>query len=318
MRLLTFEHNRQAKLGALNADGDIVDVLSRSADPRFSSMLALIEAGPEALAHLETLIAGPGAVVKAHSVKWLAPLPVPVQMRDFVAFEQHMRIAGWNGAKLRARWGAPPAPPEPPPVPPIWYAQPLYYKCNRFATTGPDSTVNWPDFSEVIDYELEIACVIGTGGRDISEANARAHIFGYTIFNDLTARDAQFREMQGPFGPAKGKDFDQANVLGPLIVTADELEVDNLAMRARVNDELWSEGSSAGMHWSFADMIAHVSRCETLRPGEILASGTVSGGCGLELGRFLKHNDVIELEVQGIGRLSTRIIAPHVPIGVTL
>jgi 2-keto-4-pentenoate hydratase/2-oxohepta-3-ene-1,7-dioic acid hydratase in catechol pathway len=315
MRLLTFDQNGLEKLGALNAAGDIVDVFARSGEAAFSSMQSLIEGGPEALERLGTVLDVPGSVIGARSVKWLAPLPVPVQMRDFVAFEQHMRMAGWNGSKLRSRWGGPPAPPEPPPVPPIWYAQPLYYKCNRFATTGPDSTVTWPDFSQVIDYELELACIIGIGGRDIAEREAEAHIFGYTIFNDLTARDAQFREMQGPFGPAKGKDFDQANVLGPLIVTADELDADSLAMRARVNGELWSEGSSAGMHWSFADMIAHVSRCETLRAGEILASGTVSGGCGLELGRFLKHNDVIELEVEGIGRLSTRISAPHVPTG---
>jgi 2-keto-4-pentenoate hydratase/2-oxohepta-3-ene-1,7-dioic acid hydratase in catechol pathway len=219
---------------------------------------------------------------------------------------------------LRERWGAPPAPTTAPPVPAIWYDQPLYYKCNRFATTGPDVEVVWPDYSQIIDYELELACVIGMGGRDISAAQAPHHIFGYTIFNDLTARDAQFREMQGPLGPAKGKDFDNANVLGPLIVTADDIDITDLAMRARVNGEVWSEGSSATMHWSFAEMIAHVSRCETLYAGEVFGSGTVGGGCGLELGRFLKHEDTVELEIQNIGRLSTKIIAPHVKRSVTL
>jgi 2-keto-4-pentenoate hydratase/2-oxohepta-3-ene-1,7-dioic acid hydratase in catechol pathway len=230
-----------------------------------------------------------------------------------------MRMAGWRGAQLRATWGAPPAPPEPMPIPPIWYEQPIYYKCNRFAVAGPDSTVQWPPQSRVIDYELEIACVIGAAGRDIPVDQAAAHIFGYTIFNDLTARDLQFREMQGPLGPAKGKDFDGANVLGPVIVTADEIgDLADLAMRARVNGELWSEGRVGTMHWSFAQIIAYVSASETLHPGEVLGSGTVGGGCGLELGRFLKHDDVIELEIEGIGRIATRIDAPHVTRGPTL
>jgi 2-keto-4-pentenoate hydratase/2-oxohepta-3-ene-1,7-dioic acid hydratase in catechol pathway len=165
----------------------------------------------------------------------------------------------------------------------------------------------------VIDYELELACVIGRRGRDIAAADAGAYIFGYTIFNDLTARDWQFREMQGPLGPAKGKDFDGANVLGPVIVTADELgDAPALAMRAHVNGELWSQGNSGTMHWSWGQMIEHVSRSETLHPCEVLGSGTVGGGCGLELGRFLAHDDVIALEIDGIGRIETRIDAPHV------
>ena len=312
MQLLTFELDGAERLGVLTAAG-VVDVAAHDADPAFTSMQALIEGGRTALDRLRTLIETPRAALAPEAVRWLAPLPRPVQMRDFIVFEQHMRDAGWNGAKLRAKWGAPPAPPEAPPVPPIWYRQPIYYKCNRFAVTGPDTVVPWPAFSKVIDYELELACVIGVGGKDIAVEDAQAHIFGYTIFNDLTARDAQFQEMQGPLGPAKGKDFDRANVLGPVIVTADAIDAGRLRMSAHVNGELWSDGSSATMHWSFADMIAHVSRGETLYPGEILGSGTVGGGCGLELGKFLKHGDVIDLEVEGIGRLSTRIDAPHAP-----
>lgn len=318
MRLLTFAADGRTRLGVLNDDGSIVDVASRDSDPSFSSMLALIEASDAALEKLRGVAAEPGPILKAEEVHILAPLPQPAQMRDFVAFEQHMLTAGGNGARLRERWGAPPAPAEPMPIPPIWYKQPLYYKCNRFGVSGPDERVFWPDFSSIIDYELEIACIIGRAGRDIPAEAAHQHIFGYTIFNDLTARDAQFVEMQGPFGPAKGKDFDRANVLGPVIVTADSVDVTALSMRAYVNGELWSEGSSSTMHWTFADMIAHVSKSETLHPGEIFGSGTVGGGCGLELGRFLKHDDVVTLEVEGIGRLSTTIDAPHVPIGATL
>jgi 2-keto-4-pentenoate hydratase/2-oxohepta-3-ene-1,7-dioic acid hydratase in catechol pathway len=276
-------------------------------------MLDLIDGGPAALDQARSLVAKAASGLDPAILRLLAPLPEPRQMRDFLVFEDHMRMAGWNGAKLREKWGAPPAPDVPMPIPPIWYEQPIYYKCNRFAVAGPGSAALCPPNSQIIDYELEIACIIGRRGRDIAVAEAADHIFGYTIFNDLTARDLQFREMQGPLGPAKGKDFDGANILGPVIVTADELpDVSNLAMRAYVNDELWSEGSTNTMGWTFDQMIAHASASETLYPGEVLGSGTVGGGCGLELGRFLMHGDVVMLEIEGIGRLETRIDAPHV------
>nr|WP_087574650.1 fumarylacetoacetate hydrolase family protein [Sphingomonas sp. CDS-1] len=313
MKLLTFENGSRPKLGALADNGHIID-LSSLGDPVFASMQALIEAGPEALAKARDIVAASEGGLDPEQVRWLAPLPVPAQMRDFLVFEVHMQGAVWNGAKLREHLGdGPPAPTSAPPVPPIWYQQPIYYKCNRFAVVGPGTTVNWPSYSFVADYELELACVIGRGGSDISVEDAPSHIFGYTILNDLTARDAQFKEMQGPLGPAKGKDFDGANVLGPVIVTADEIDPEALAMRAYVNDELWSEGSSATMHWSFPELIAYVSRSETLHPGEVLGSGTVGNGCGLELGRLLQHGDVVTLEIEGIGRQTTTIHAPHIP-----
>jgi len=320
MKLVTFEQTAgTSRLGALGPDGGIIDVAARTSDPAFVSMLALIEAGPQALAALRQVVAGAQESLDPQSVRWLAPLPLPVQMRDFLAFEEHARMAAWGGQRLRAHWGDVPAPNAPAPVPKIWYEQPLYYKCNRFAVSGPDTTIAWPEASRIIDYELEIACILGKSGRDISAAQAPSHIFGYTIFNDLTARDLQFREMQGPLGPAKGKDFDGANVLGPVIVTADELDpAAGLAMNAFIDGELWSAGSTATMHWSFADIIAHVSRGETLHAGEVLGSGTVGGGCGLEQGRFLKHGDEVVLVIEGIGLLASRIDAPHVPEGMRL
>jgi 2-keto-4-pentenoate hydratase/2-oxohepta-3-ene-1,7-dioic acid hydratase in catechol pathway len=318
MRLLTYTDGTGQRLGALATDGGIVDLAGRDAAPALASMQALIEGGAEALTTARRLVAQAAETIDPASVQWLAPLPQPAQMRDFLVFEEHMRMAGWQGAKLRATWGGPPAPSEPMPIPSIWFEQPLYYKGNRFAVTG-GGTIAWPAKSHVIDYELELACVIGKRGRDIAATEAGAHIFGYTIFNDLTARDWQFREMQGPLGPAKGKDFDGANVLGPVIVTADEFgDSPALAMRALVNGELWSDGNSGTMHWSWGQVIEHVSRSETLHPGEVLGSGTVGGGCGLELGRFLCHGDVIALEIEGIGRIETRIDAPHVPDRLTL
>jgi 2-keto-4-pentenoate hydratase/2-oxohepta-3-ene-1,7-dioic acid hydratase in catechol pathway len=312
MRLLTFLGPLGIECGALDGEGAIVP-LSRSGHPELATMQALIAAGEPGLARAATVLAGAADRLAPDTVRWLSPLPQPAQMRDFLVFEEHMRMAGWRGAQLRERWGAPPAPAEPMPIPEIWYRQPIYYKCNRFAVSGTGETISWPGASTVIDYELEMACVIGTWGRNIAAADAGAHIFGFTVFNDLTARDLQFREMQGPLGPAKGKDFDGANVLGPVIVTRDELgDEPDLAMRAYVNGELWSEGRSGTMHWRWADIIEHVSRDEMLHPGEVLGSGTVGGGCGLELGRTLRHGDEVRLEIERIGSLVTVIDAPHV------
>jgi 2-keto-4-pentenoate hydratase/2-oxohepta-3-ene-1,7-dioic acid hydratase in catechol pathway len=318
MKLLSFLIADAVHLGALRTDGSIVDLTLVGGDAAFAGMQNLIDAGPAALERARKLLDGAQHGIDPQTVRWLAPLPTPVQIRDFLVFEEHMRMAGWNGAKLRALQGAPPAPATPPPVPAIWYEQPIYYKCNRYATAGTGSTVRWPAYSAVIDYELEVACVIGRKGCDIRAADAADYIFGYTIFNDLTARDAQFKEMQGPLGPAKGKDFDGANVMGPVIVTADSIDAGNLRMRAWVNGELRCDNSSSTMHWSFNQIVEHVSRSETLHPGEILGSGTVGGGSGLEIGRFLKHGDRVELEVEQIGRLSVTVDAPHVLKELTL
>lgn len=313
MRFMSFRGPTGPEPGMLDEEGKIVP-LGRSDNPALASIQDLIESGDLGLELAGKALRNSIDRVDPATVVWEAPLPVPAQMRDFLVFEDHMRMAGWRGAQLRASWGAPAAPPEPMPIPEIWYQQPIYYKCNRFAVAGTGATIAWPKGSSVIDYELEMACVIGRGGRNISASNAADHIFGFTVFNDLTARDLQFREMQGPLGPAKGKDFDGANVLGPVIVTRDELgDNPDLAMRAWVNGELWSEGRSGSMHWSWSQIIEHASRDETLHPGEVLASGTVGAGCGLELGRMLCHDDEVRLEIERIGSIMTRIDAPHVP-----
>jgi len=150
--------------------------------------------------------------------------------------------------------------------------------------------------------------VIGRRGKDIPVEEAHRYIAGFTIFNDFSARDQQMREAPIGMGPSKGKDFDTGNAIGPYLVTPDELDVTNLRMVARVNGEVWSEGSSRGMHFSFAQLIAHVSQSETIYPGELWGSGTVTNGCGLELGRSLQPGDVVELEVEGIGILRNRVV----------
>ena len=166
-----------------------------------------------------------------------------------------------------------------------------------------------PHYTKRFDYELEWGIFIGTRGADISASAARDHIAGYVVFNDFSARDIQMAEMRGRLGPAKGKDFDTGNAIGPWLVTPDELpDPYALTMTARVNGAEWSRGSTRDMHWSFEEIIAYISRAETLFPGDFIGSGTVGGGCGLELGVFLERGDEVELEVEGIGRLRNRVV----------
>ncbi len=195
-----------------------------------------------------------------------------------------------------------------PTIPQVWYDQPIYYKGNRLSFIGPEADIEWPNYCEFLDIELEMAIVIGKKGKNISVEDAPSYIWGYTILNDVSARDAQMREMAGGLGPAKGKDFDTGNILGPWIVTADEIPHPvALDMEAKVNGERWGGGSSSAMHHDFAAIIAHVSRSETLYPGEVLGSGTVGTGCGLELGKRLSPGDKIELTIEKIGTLTNTI-----------
>lgn len=308
MRLVTFESGSGQRLGAVIDDGQtVVDLQAAqqskgSSAPELNSMLALIEAGEPGLDLARELIETASAECRLPmaDVRLLAPLPRPTQMRDFLCFEEHLKNSFAQAEKLTGQARE---------IPAVWYEQPIYYKANRFSVIGPDQDVVWPSYSVVMDYELELACIIGKQGRDIDAPEAGAHIFGFTIFNDASARDAQMAEMAGQLGPAKGKDFDTGNVLGPWIVTADEIgDPHALTMVARVNGEEWSRGTSGAMHHRFEDMIEFVSRSETLYPGEVLGSGTVGTGCGLELGRFLESGDVVELEIDGIGVLRNRFV----------
>jgi 2-keto-4-pentenoate hydratase/2-oxohepta-3-ene-1,7-dioic acid hydratase in catechol pathway len=193
-------------------------------------------------------------------------------------------------------------------LPDVYRKQPIFYITNRFSVSGTRTTVKWPRYSRVMDYELEFGIVTKNRGTNISAAKAKDHIFGYTIFNDFSARDAQQIEMEGRLGPTKGKSFDGGNVIGPWIVTPDEIgDPYKLKMEARVNGETRSKGMSDGMLFSFEEIIAHVTQDETLMPGEFIGSGTVGNGCGLELGRFLEHGDTIQLEVENIGVLENRV-----------
>ena len=176
-------------------------------------------------------------------------------------------------------------------------------------SAAPIRTSIWPAYSKTIDYELEFACVIGKTGRNIAKDKARDYIFGYTIFNDLSARDEQSQEMLCSLGPGKGKDFDNSNPIGPCIVTADEIpDPYVLDMIVRVNGQERGRGNSREMGWKYEDCIAFVTRDETIYPGELFCSGTVGNGSGLEIGRYVEPGEVVELEVEKIGVLRNRIV----------
>jgi 2-keto-4-pentenoate hydratase/2-oxohepta-3-ene-1,7-dioic acid hydratase in catechol pathway len=199
----------------------------------------------------------------------------------------------------------------------VYSRVPIYYLTNRMIVRGPNATIRWPSYSEIMDFELEFGVFTRGTAANIPVAEAKDHIFGYTIFNDFSARDIQRIEMQGMLGPAKGKSFDGANVLGPWIVTPDEIgDPYCLHVEARVNGDVWSRNVTAGMLFGFEELIAYMSRDETLFAGEFIGSGTVGNGCGLELERFLSDGDRIELEVERIGVLANTVVRGSGPLSL--
>lgn len=318
MKLVTFAHADGPHIGALTADlGHVVDLQAAQErafgrpDPAFGSMIALMDADTAGLAQADAVLrAGIAeATLPLASLRLLAPVPEPRQLRDFSVFEKHLLQCGATISRLNLTGGA--GGPKAGPLPPVWYRQPVYYKGNRFSVVGTDTTVVWPSYAKLMDYELEFGVFIGRRGRNIAPERAMEHVFGYCIYNDFSARDAQFQEMPGLLGPAKGKDFDTGNAMGPWIVTRDEVpDPHALEMRVRVNGEERGHGNSCDMHHRFEAMIAHVSLDETLHAGEFLGSGTVGNGCGLESGQFLNDGDVVELEVTGLGVLRNTIRKP--------
>lgn len=332
MRLVTVQNisDERQWLGVLYADdsGRIIDLQKIAEDKGneqtaalFSSMLALINSGDEGLNRARELADaaqqgkfGAAGEVSLETVRFRTPIPTPPQIRDCLMFEDHLSNAYEKLRYTRAQLESDPEAALKEfekkglyQIPDVWYERPLYYKANRFAVIGHDEDILKPSYTKLLDFELEFGCFLKTTVKDIAEENVKDCIFGYSIFNDVSARDIQSREMQGQLGPAKGKDFDTANIIGPCIVTADAVDARNLTMIARINGEEVARGNSGSARWSFEKVIAYMSVCETLVPGEFIGSGTVGGGCGLEIGRFLETGDVIELEVEGIGILRNRV-----------
>jgi 2-keto-4-pentenoate hydratase/2-oxohepta-3-ene-1,7-dioic acid hydratase in catechol pathway len=220
-------------------------------------------------------------------IRLKAPLPRPRRIHDFMVVEEHVR----NYFKT---------------VAPEWYNMPVCYKGNPDAVIGPGEPVYWPRYTEQLDFELELCAVIGRSGRDVPASMAGDFIYGYSIFNDFSARDIQTREMTVGLGPFKGKDF--ANAIGPCIATADEFDATRAHMSLRVNGEVWSSGTIGQMRFSFPEIIEYLSDEEDIFPGDVLGSGTVGRGCGAEIDRWIQPGDLVEADVEGIGILTNRVL----------
>ena len=289
MKFATISTLRATSQPAL-VDGDRVHTLP------YPDMLAVIAAGAEVAASKASKDS-----FALDKVKFLSPLK-PTTLRDGYAFEQHVKTANKNRGRE---------------VPQEWYEFPVFYFTNPNAVFGHDDEIPYPPYTNAMDYELEVAVVIGKGGMNIKAEDAPAHIFGYTVFNDWSARDIQRKEMAVGLGPAKGKDF--ASAFGPVVVTHEAIAdkaagragVYDLVMLARVNGVEMSRGNFKDMHWSFGEIIARASESVMLFPGDVIGSGTVGTGCLLELTKFqgpwLNHGDVVELEIERIGILRNKI-----------
>lgn len=216
--------------------------------------------------------------------------------RDFYAHEKHVA----KGFEKRGEA-----------IPEAWYEIPAYYKGATAGFIGPDTIVTWPYYTNKLDYELEFGVVIGKDGKNIKAENALDHVFGYTILNDISARDIQKKEMAVRLGPAKGKDF--CSIMGPVIITADEFQGSepNLLMTATINGSEWSRGYSGDSHYTWAQMIEHASKEEWILATDFMGSGTVGTGCGLEIDKWIQPGDTIILEIERIGKLKNIIGTPN-------
>lgn len=243
----------------------------------------------------------------------------PRSFRDFMLYEAHA-IGAARGLVRRfmpklwpllaayeaiARRPAPPLRPTP-----LWYQRPIYYHGNHLSFLPDGATIPWPRYTRALDYEIELGVVIARPLADATPAEALAALGGFVILNDFSARDVQYREMRSGFGPVKAKNF--ASGIGAVVATPDEIlpELDRLPFTVRVNGALWGQGSTAGMAHSLGAMVAYASLGERLVPGELLGTGTLPGGSGMETGQWLQPGDQIELAIEGVGTLSNTIGTP--------
>ncbi|GAQ62711.1 fumarylacetoacetate hydrolase family protein [Streptomyces scabiei] len=314
MRFATYEYRGRRRVAVVDEDGTLYPL------PGVSSLTNLLAEGgglrnPLAADSVtQDVPAGP----HVSEVRLLSPLQPPT-VRDFVTFEEHVEGVrrSVDGAGATG-------------VPEQWYAAPTFYFTNPYAVVGPYDDIPVPPGSSVLDFELEVAAVIGREGRDLTPEQARDHIVGYTIFNDWSARDLQSAEMKVGLGPCKGKDT--ATTLGPYLVTADELEPFRdpdgflrLALTAEVNGEVVGKDLLSNMSWTFEEMVAYASRGTRVVPGDVLGSGTCgNGGCLAELWGLrgertpppLNPGDVVTLTVEGIGTVSNTVVPGPEPVAL--
>ncbi len=275
-----------------------------------AALIDLIDDNDVLAAAAEQAQANPLEVIPVDHAELLSPIPVPPSIRDFMAFEEHVLNARLDKESL---------------IQPIWYNQPVFYFSNPAAVRGPREDIEISPGSSMFDYEMEIGAVIGKPGRDLTPEEAEAHIAGYMLLCDWSARDLQGCEMKMGLGPAKGKDG--ATSLGPALVTPDELEPFRerkgyrLSLSTSVNGTPYSKGNWSTIHWSFAQMISFASRGTTVRTGDVIGSGTVGSGCILELSvvhgpdtyPWLKPGDDVRIECDQLGVLTGHIVEGSEP-----
>jgi fumarylacetoacetate (FAA) hydrolase len=321
MKLVTYLNNNSPKLGIIVNDF-IFDVNAQN-NALPNNMLTLLnqeERGMDALRELERNIKEGKIVengISFSQAQLLAPVPQPTSCRDGYAFRQHVAAARRNRGV---------------PMIPEFDSYPIMYFTNHNAVQGTGEVWCMPDHFQKLDFELEVAAIIGKKGRNISADKADAYIAGYTIMNDMSARTLQMEEMLLNLGPAKGKDF--STVIGPYMITPDELESYKVAAKAEhvgnnysldmkcwVNGIEVSSGNVADMDWTFAEIIERCAYGVDIFPGDVIGSGTVGTGCFLELNgtgllndknykvQWLQPNDIVEMEITGLGKLSNTIKA---------
>ena len=303
MKLLTYDTGNGPRCGVIR-DDQVVDVSSLLATAQsLPDVRALLELGDSALDRvgdaLDRRIAAPS--VPLEGLRLRSPILQPPTVRDFMIFEEHATAQG-----TRERQEA-------------WYRMPIFYFSSPLRIFGPDEIVPYPSASEMLDYELEIGCVIGRDGSNVSEEDAISYIAGFLIFNDWSCRDLQRDESEVGLGPAKGKD--SASTLGPWLVTTDEMAPYlkegrlHVTCSAKVNGDFWVQDSDGGLAYhTWGSMVERASKDSRIAPGDVLGCGTVGGGSigeairkGYEKARFLQPGDVVEMEVEGLGRLRSTI-----------
>jgi fumarylacetoacetate (FAA) hydrolase len=300
MKLVTYDVGSGPRAGVLDGDRVLDATTLLGVAHTLRDVRALLELPGMPLERLREAVgrvAAPG--VPLDKTRLRAPVLQPPTVRDFMAYEQHASF--WGRRQLSQ----------------AWYRLPIFYFSNPLRIFGPDDEVPYPSASERLDYELEIGCVIGREGTNVPASQGLEYLAGFTIFNDWSARDLQFDEMECRLGPAKGKDG--ATTLGPWLVTLDELSSSlrdarlHVHCTVKVNGEQWMEGDAGSMHHTWADFVERASRDSRIVPGDVFGSGTVSGatvGEAIHKGypaRWLQPGDVVEMEVEGIGTLRNRL-----------
>ena len=319
MKLVSYLQNKEIQLGAMVQEN--LYALQKVNESLPKDIISFLQLGTEKIKETEqqlmNMLANQGDILPVQDYTLLAPVPHPTSCRDGYAFRQHVEAARRNrGVEMIKEFDQ----------------YPIFYFTNHNAVQGPGPVYCMPDHFQQLDFELEIAIVIGKEGRNIKAKDADEYIAGFTIMNDLSARKLQMEEMLLNLGPAKGKDF--STVIGPWLVTPDELNNNlvpakqghvgnnyNLSMQCWVNDQLVSSGNVKDMDWTFAEIIERCSYGVTVYPGDVIGSGTVGTGCFLELNgtgklhdpnyiaQWLQPNDVVRMQIDGLGTLVNTIHA---------